>query len=508
MIELGNCAAYYTLGGFLFKPHDKIIKKLTTNFHRVSDFSLEKEQVVAWEDCNYVLRASLSKLPASYKDLCVIFEYVLPKHKPGTKKFLNETHIRADVILVSPDTVLVLEFKQRDRPYEWMISQAKKYQTRIEKYHVQSQGMEVKSMLVLTKADNVIDNIDGVHICSPDNLSDEIKRLMGEPPKKRLYMQKWVDSAFRPIDSVVSPDEDPDEEDEVDDAEKYEDYFSEYSSVPNNLDVIDSLVQEAKTTLEDIKKRIKQIETKSYLPGTAVYHHTFGRGIIIELNHDKPYDRLFVHFHAKDAVFLFPDCIVNGHINTVQIEEQERKSIAKYVRSQYISPKEEEEQERKQYSADYIDFNVHYSADYDELLYSPEAAPPSSPRFDPSKGFFQLDEGFGETVLNLIHAKGMTESQCYNKANISRAAFHKIRQSARDPKNTYRPTKQTAMALAIGLELSLEEAENLLERAGYAFSHSNKGDIIVEYFLINKKYDIYELNEVLYEYDQPLLGSV
>ncbi len=508
MIELGSYAAYYTFSGFRFKTNEKIIKSLTNNFHRVSDFSLEKEQIVAWKDCCNVLRMSLSELPASYNDLWIVFEYVLPKYKPGTKKFLSGTHIRADVVLVSSSTVLVLEFKQRDRPYEWMISQAKKYQTRIEKYHVQSQGMAVKSMLVLTKAENVIDNIDGVHICSPDNLSDEIKQLMGEPPKKRLHIQQWVDSAFCPMDSVVSPVEDPDEEDEVDDAENNEDFFSEYSSVPNNLDVIDSLVQETKTTLEDIKKRIKQIETKSYLPGTTVYHHTFGRGTIIELNHDKPYDRLFIHFHAKDAVFLFPDCIVNGHISTVQIEEQERKSIAKYVRSQYISPKEEDKQERKQYSADYSDFDVHYSADYDELLYSPEAAAPSSPRFDPSKGFFLLDAGFGETVLNLIHAKGMTESQCYNKANISRAAFYKIRQSTRDPKNTYRPTKQTAMALAIGLELSLEEAENLLERAGYAFSHSNKGDIIVEYFLINKKYDIYELNEVLYEYDQPLLGSV
>ena len=118
-----------------------------------------------------------------------------------------------------------------------------------------------------------------------------------------------------------------------------------------------------------------------------------------------------------------------------------------------------------------------------------------------------MDAGFGETVLQLIREKGMTESQCYNKANISRAAFHKIRQSAKYPESTYRPTKQTALALAVALELSIDEAEDLLERAGYAFSHSNKGDIIVEYFLRHKKYNMFELNEVLLQFDQPLLGS-
>lgn len=160
------------------------------------------------------------------------------------------------------------------------------------------------------------------------------------------------------------------------------------------------------------------------------------------------------------------------------------------------------------YSAD--NDGMRYSADYDDLIDQTILASEShSPlRFDPTRGFFQLDESFGETVLKLIEAKGITEAQCYNKANISRAAFYKIRQSARDPQSTYRPTKQTAQALAIALELSIDEADDLLERAGYAFSHSNKGDIIVEYFLVNKIYDIFAVNEALYHYDQPLLGSL
>ena len=153
--------------------------------------------------------------------------------------------------------------------------------------------------------------------------------------------------------------------------------------------------------------------------------------------------------------------------------------------------------------------DIRYSADDDDLVSQSTTLESRTPlRFDPTRGFFRLDESFGETVLKLIEAKGMTEAQCYNKANISRAAFYKIRQSARDPKSTYRPTKQTAQALAIALELSIDEADELLERAGYAFSHSNKGDIIVEYFLVNKIYDIFAVNEVLYHYDQPLLGSL
>ena len=69
------------------------------------------------------------------------------------------------------------------------------------------------------------------------------------------------------------------------------------------------------------------------------------------------------------------------------------------------------------------------------------------------------------------------------------------------------PGKRTILALAIALELNLQETDDLLKRAGYALSHSQKGDVIVEYFIINKNYDIYEINEVLFTYDQPLLGA-
>ena len=174
-------------------------------------------------------------------------------------------------------------------------------------------------------------------------------------------------------------------------------------------------------------------------------------------------------------------------------EEEDILSITKYVEDTYVDPDTQFER-----------YSISYSADYS---FEEESNAHLSNYYDPVRGIFQLDAGFGETVLQLIREKGMTESQCYNKANISRAAFHKIRQSAKDPESTYRPTKQTALALAVALELSIDEAEDLLERAGYAFSHSNKGDIIVEYFLRHKKYNMFELNEVLLQFDQPLLGS-
>ena len=194
-----------------------------------------------------------------------------------------------------------------------------------------------------------------------------------------------------------------------------------------------------------------------------------------------------------------------------RLSEKLFHSIASYMDDHYVEVWEESTYGMERQS---IQRNIRRRRDLDlyrkssvcedAAPYAPISMPMAAkPKPASLKDFLShADTGFTETLLKLIDKTGKKDSEIYKKANLSKQHFSKIRNNP-----DYKPTKQTAIALALALELDLEQTKDLIGRAGYALSNSSKFDLIIRYFIEQKNYNVVEINIALYEFDQSLLGT-
>ena len=194
---------------------------------------------------------------------------------------------------------------------------------------------------------------------------------------------------------------------------------------------------------------------------------------------------VYIVVFSKDAFEisskLFSD--IEAYIDDVYVEEHldyPRESLRSRLQSKYLRQAQMYEE-------------------LDECCAAPMAPTVSEACLDDMLN--QIDESFAEMLIRKIDESQITDAECYKRANVDRRLFNKIKNNP-----AYKPSKQTVLAFAIALELSLEETKDMLMKAGFALSHSNKADIVVEYCIMTGNYNIIEINQVLFKLDLQPLG--
>ncbi len=211
----------------------------------------------------------------------------------------------------------------------------------------------------------------------------------------------------------------------------------------------------------------------------------------------------FSNFLLENEMTIY---LVVFHQEAYRLSEKLFQNVASYIDQHYVDAWDlavygPERNSCRQQAIRQMDIDL-YAPSVCESKSVPCASAPKAKASSLPDFLKQEDAGFTETLLKLIDESGKKDSEIYKKALLSKQHFSKIRNNPH-----YKPTKATAISLALALELDLDATRDLISRAGYALTNSSKFDLIIRYFIEQGLYNVVEINCVLFEYDQSLLGS-